>query len=162
MSAIPRNISGNSRAVLLISLLLLVAPAAQAQTPVFPTETFTPQVGVLVSTLATGDFNGDGQPDLAYLSVPGSGTPSPTLTVLLNQGAAKFPVAVTTNSLTGCSPSSQSYSLVAADMNKDNKLDLVLTCPTGYVVVLIGNGVTVAFRARLIMRCQGRWRWLLW
>ena len=140
MSAIPRNISGNLRAALLISLLLLVAPAAQAQTPVFPTETFTPQVGVLVSTLATGDFNGDGQPDLAYLSVPGSGTPSPTLTVLLNQGAAKSPVAVTTNSLTGCSPSSQRYSLVAADMNKDNKLDLVLTCPTGYVVVLIGNG----------------------
>ena len=87
MSAIPRNIPGNLRAALLISVLLLVAPAAQAQTPVFPTETFTLQVGVLVSTLATGDFNGDGQPDLAYLSVPGSGTPSPTLTVLLNQGA---------------------------------------------------------------------------
>src|ERR1700684_2178051 len=143
MSAIPRKISGNLRAVsvpLLISFLLLVAPAAPAQTPVFPTETFTPQVGVLVSTLATGDFNGDGQPDLAYLSVPGSGTPTPTLTVLLNQGPAKSPVAVTTNSLTGCSPSSQRYSLVAVDMNKDNKLDLVLTCPTGYVVVLIGNG----------------------
>ena len=140
MSATPRNIPGKMRAVLLISLLLLVASAAGAQTPVFPTQSFTPQVGVLVSTLATGDFNGDGQPDLAYLSVPGSGTPSPTLTVLLNQGAAKSPIAVTTNSLTACSPSSQRYSLVAADMNKDNKLDLVLTCPTGYVVVLIGNG----------------------
>jgi hypothetical protein len=143
MSGIPRNIPRNLRPFLVllsISLLLLLAPVAQAQTPVFPTDSFTPQVGVLVSTLATGDFNGDGQPDLAYLSVPGSGTPPPTLTVLLNQGAAKSPVAVTTNSLTACSPSSAPYSLAAADMNKDNKLDLVLTCPTGYVVVLIGNG----------------------
>ena len=89
--------------------------------------------------MATGDFNGDGQPDLAYLSVPGEGTPPPTLTVLLNQGANNPPVAVTTTSLTGCTRS-QLIQLVAADMNKDNKLDLVLTCPAGYVAVLIGNG----------------------
>jgi hypothetical protein len=122
---------------LLISPLLLVAAAAQTP-PIFPTVNFTPPVGVTVGgTIVSGDFNGDGQPDLAYLSVPGEGTAAPTLTVLLNQGANNPSVAVTTNSLTGCPSASQ---LVAADMNKDNKLDLVLSCPAGYVAVLIGNG----------------------
>jgi hypothetical protein len=36
--------------------------------------------------------------------------------------------------------SSYRYWLVAADMNKDNRLDVVLTCPNGYVAELIGNG----------------------
>ena len=113
--------------------LFLMSAAAQTQKPIFPVDNFTSPGGVLVSPLATGDFNGDGQPDIAYLWVPGSeGTPPPTLTVLLNRGANNPPIAVTTNSLTGC-PSSHRYSLVAADMNKDNKLDLVLTCPNGYV-----------------------------
>jgi Bacterial Ig-like domain (group 3)/FG-GAP-like repeat len=137
------KLSGSLRSILLpllIPPLLLAAAAAQTQPPIFPTDSFTPQAGVLVGSLATGDFNGDGQPDVAYLSVPGEGTPPPTLTVLLNQGANNPPVAVTTNSLTGCTWASQLYSLVAADMNKDNKLDLVLTCPAGYVAVLIGNG----------------------
>jgi hypothetical protein len=137
------KLSGSLRSILLpllISPLLLAAAAAQTQPPIFPTDSFTPQAGVLVGSLATGDFNGDGQPDVAYLSVPGEGTPPPTLTVLLNQGANNPPVAVTTNSLTGCTWASQLYSLVAADMNKDNKLDLVITCPAGYVAVLIGNG----------------------
>ena len=127
-------------ACLLISPLLLVAAAAQTQPPIFPTDSIVPPVGVLISSLATGDFNGDGQPDLAYLSVPGSGTSPPTLTVLLNQGANQPPVAVTTNSLTSCTVGLRLYSLVAADMNKDKSLDLVLTCPSGYVAVLIGNG----------------------
>jgi Bacterial Ig-like domain (group 3)/FG-GAP-like repeat len=144
VSAYPwSNVPGSLRSILaslLISPLLLAAAAAQTQPPIFPTDSFTLQAGVLVGSLATGDFNGDGQPDVAYLSVPGAGTPPPTLTVLLNQGANNPAVAVTTNSLTGCTWGSQLYSLVAADLNKDNKLDLVLTCPAGYVAVLIGNG----------------------
>lgn len=35
-----------------------------------------------------------------------------------------------------CTP----QTLVAGDLNKDDKLDLVLTCQEGYVVVLLGNG----------------------
>jgi Bacterial Ig-like domain (group 3)/FG-GAP-like repeat len=134
------KISGSLRSILaslLISPLLLVAAAAQTQPPIFPTDSFTPPVGVVNGSLLSGDFNGDGQPDLAYLSVPRSGAPVPTVTVLLNQGGNIPPVAVTTNSLTGCTSALQ---LVAADMNKDNKLDLLLTCPAGYVAVLIGNG----------------------
>ncbi len=125
---------------LLLSPLLIAAAGAQTQPPIFPANSFTPQAGVTISSLATGDFNGDGQSDVAYLWVPGEGTPPPTLTVLLNQGANNPPVAVTTTSLTSCTQGSQLYSLVAADLNKDNKLDLVLTCPVGFVAVLIGNG----------------------
>ena len=37
--------------------LLLVSAAAETQQPIFPVENFTPEGGVLVSPLATGDFN---------------------------------------------------------------------------------------------------------
>jgi hypothetical protein len=106
MFADPRlSISRRLRFVLvpwLLSPLFLVSAAAENQQPIFPVDNFTPPAGVSVSPLATGDFNGDGQPDIAYLSVPGGGTPPPTLTVLLNQGANNPPIAVTTTSLTGC------------------------------------------------------------
>jgi hypothetical protein len=138
---IPRNF--RSVLVSLLALALPVAAGAQSQTPVFPIDSFMPPLGVVVSPLVTGDFNGDGQPDLAYISVPAyvpSGTPQPTLIVLLNQGAGNPPIPVSTSSLSNCASASERYSLVSADMNKDNKLDLVLSCPVGYVAVLIGNG----------------------
>lgn len=144
MFATPRlSISRCLRFVMVSWLLLplfLISAAAQTQQPIFPLDNFTSPGGVLVSPLATGDFNGDGQPDIAYLWVPSAGAPPPTLTVLLSQGASNPPIAVTTTSLTGCSFSSYSYSLVAADMNKDNRLDVLLTCPNGYVAELMGNG----------------------
>jgi hypothetical protein len=122
---------------LFISPMLLAAATAQTQKPIFPTTQFVAQTGDALG-MTTGDFNGDGLPDVAYLAVPTSGSPVPTVTVLLDQGANTPPVAVTTNPLNGCT--GYSRSLAAADMNKDNKLDLVLTCSTGYVAVLIGNG----------------------
>ncbi len=141
MSANPRlKVPGNLRSVLVslfISPVLLAAATAQTQQPIFPTTQFVAQTGVVLSMI-TGDFNGDGQPDVAYVAVPPEGAPVPTVTVLLDQGANTPPVAVTTNSLNGCV--GDSSSLAAADMNNDNKLDLVLTCSTGYVAVLIGNG----------------------
>jgi hypothetical protein len=144
MSAMsPWKLPGSLRYVLISLLsipLLSSAASAQSQTPIFPIDSFIAPVGVVVSTLASGDFNGDSQTDLAYLSVPPSGTAPPTLTVLLNQGAGNPPSPVTTTSLSGCIPGAAQFSLISADMNKDNKLDLVLTCPAGYVAVLLGNG----------------------
>jgi hypothetical protein len=144
MSAIPwcntRRQIGPSLLFFLITPLLPVATLGQTQQPIFPTTQVTVPTGVVLS-LATGDFNGDGQPDVAYVTVPSTSTQGPppvTLTVLLNQGATNPPVAVTTSSLSGCS--GDSISMAAADMNKDNKLDLVLTCSNGSVAVLPGNG----------------------
>jgi hypothetical protein len=51
----------------LLSPLFLMSAAAQTQQPIFPVDNFTSPGGVLVSPLATGDSNGDGQPDIAYL-----------------------------------------------------------------------------------------------
>jgi len=122
----------------LVALLLCFATEAEAQATIFPTTPLSP-IGA-VSAMAVGDFNGDGQPDLAYISPPqivsGVPTPYPTVVVRLNQGPANPPTSVVTSSLS-CTAGS---SLVAADMNNDQKTDLVLTCSEGYVVVLLGNG----------------------
>ncbi len=59
---------------LLLPLFLLSA-AAETQQPIFPVDNFASPGGVLVSPLATGDFNGDGQPDIAYLWVPAAKEP---------------------------------------------------------------------------------------
>src|SRR5271155_2216834 len=104
MSASPGyQIHKRSRFSLLLFLiipLLFVVSSAQTQPPIFPTTDFTAPAGD-ATALATGDFNGDGQPDLAYISVPyysPTPNPPPTLTVLLNQGANVPPIPVTTNS----------------------------------------------------------------
>jgi hypothetical protein len=124
--------------LLCIALITLLPAAAIAQTqpPLFPIANFLP-IGA-VSTPATGDFNGDGQPDLIYAPppIPTGSTQFATLTVLLNQGATSNPTPVVTNSLSCTSVTS----LMTADMNNDNKLDVVLTCPEGFVAILFGNG----------------------
>jgi hypothetical protein len=126
--ALLRILSGvRSLLVLLIALLVSAFTSAQTQ-PIFSTTSFYPIPNFYAT--AAGDFNGDGQPDLAYISYKQLGA-----TVLLNQGATTPPIAVVTNSLT-CG----AITIAAADMNADKRLDLVLTCSEGYVVVLLGNG----------------------
>jgi hypothetical protein len=118
-----------------LSALLPVAAIAQSQPHLFPIANFLP-IGA-VSTPATGDFNSDGQPDLIFSSPTAAGGGQfATLTVLLNQGATSNPTPVITNSLSCTSVTS----LAVADMNNDNKLDVVLTCPEGFVAILFGNG----------------------
>jgi Bacterial Ig-like domain (group 3)/FG-GAP-like repeat len=110
----------------LIAPLLSLPLFALSQTPIFPVPVTAPAV---VGT--QGDFNGDGQIDQASI------TSDSSITVYLNEGANNPATPVVTSGIT-CAPSV----LVAADMNKDNKLDLVVTCAgsQGYVAVLLGNG----------------------
>src|SRR5437773_11481852 len=78
-------------------------------------------------SVAVGDFNGDGKPDLAVVS---SG--STNVAVLLGKGDGTFQSAV--NYDTGTSPNS----VAVGDFNGDGKLDLVVGGST--VSVLLGNG----------------------
>jgi len=78
----------------------------------------------------TGDFNRDGNPDLA---IANSG--SDNLSVLIGNGSGGFAAAV--NYATGSTPSS----IGAADFNRDGKLDLAVANLNGdNVSVLLGAG----------------------
>jgi hypothetical protein len=124
---------------LLLSACLVATPLVLAQKPIYlvPTLNFSTP-GALASV--RGDFNGDGQSDVAYVtSTTGSLQIDVTLTVLLNQGTNP-PISVSAAPFSCLNSGGGSVSLAAADLNNDNHLDLILTCPTGYVVVLLGNG----------------------
>jgi hypothetical protein len=113
---------------------------SQAQTqPIYPTTESS--TGPATDGLATGDFNNDGQADIAFINSGPATNSSPEpfiqITVLLNQGASEAAIPVKTTSV-DCT---DAFSLVAADLNNDKNLDLAFVCPTaGYVVVLLGNG----------------------
>jgi hypothetical protein len=122
------------RSLLVLLIALLVSASTSAQTPpIFPTTSFYPAYlgsNALPNATAAGDFNGDELPDVAFISPSGG-----TATVLLSQGSTTPAISVVSNPLS-CDP----ITLTAADMNLDKKLDLVLICSEGYVVVMFGNG----------------------
>jgi hypothetical protein len=81
-------------------------------------------------SMAVGDFNGDGQPDLAVTNSGANG-----VNVFLNSGGGLS--AVSAIPATGDSPTS----VAAADFNGDGKLDLAVTnSGSNNVTILLGNG----------------------
>lgn len=112
------------------------------------TGTFLPAVNYAVGSegsdpvsVAVGDFNGDGKPDLAVANAKEGGSVS----VLLNDGNGTFQAAV--NYMVGGVPTS----VAAGDFNADGNLDLVVAGVAGpkdlfYVGVLLGDG-SGGFRA---------------
>jgi hypothetical protein len=119
----------------LVATFLFACAGANGQQPLFPVTTFYNPPNS-ASAFATGDFNGDGQPDIVFATPAVTGTSQfATLTVLLNNGASS-PTSVVTNSL-NCARVPQ---IVAADINNDKNLDLVISCVEGEIVVLFGNG----------------------
>jgi hypothetical protein len=81
-------------------------------------------------SMAVGDFNGDGQPDVAVVNSGANG-----VNVFLNTGGCLS--VVYTMPATGAGPSS----IVAADFNGDGKLDLaVANSGSNSVTILLGNG----------------------
>jgi hypothetical protein len=96
----------------------------------------TPAAGVYPTSIAVGDFNGDGKPDLAVANSNDN-----TVTVLLGNGDGTFEAAA--SPATGVNPTS----IAVGDFNGDGKTDLVVAnggnSGNGYagtVTILLGNG----------------------
>ncbi|HZW79628.1 MAG TPA: FG-GAP-like repeat-containing protein [Candidatus Deferrimicrobiaceae bacterium] len=95
-------------------------------------------------SLAVGDVNGDGNPDLAVAGqCPGStNCAEGVISILLGNGDGTFQSAVSYNSGDG-----YPTSIAIGDINGDGKLDLAVAdqcatgnCPNGAVTLLLGNG----------------------
>jgi subtilisin family serine protease len=87
-----------------------------------------------IQGVAVGDFNIDGNPDLAIVSRPPSSTNS-EVSILFGNGAGLF--GPPTNYATG----KNSSFVLAADFNKDGKLDLVVSnSQSADISVLLNNG----------------------
>ncbi len=102
-------------------------------------------VGYGVLSLTVADVNGDGKPDVIASNLQTSTGPEGQVAVLLGNGDGTFQPAVTYDS-----GGTEAISVAVADVNGDNKLDLVVSneCGSndecgavdGTVGVLFGNG----------------------
>jgi hypothetical protein len=90
-------------------------------------------VGNNPHSVAVGDFNGDGIPDLVTVGNTSAGT----VTTLLGKGDGTFTQAANSPFNVGTFP----QSVAAGDFNGDGILDLAVTNSTvGTVTILLGNG----------------------
>jgi len=110
-------------------ILLALAAARCAQFTAAPGSPFT--VGTKPMSVAVGDFNGDGNPDLAIANGDG------TVTVLLGNGAGGFAPAPGSPFAAGSGPSA----VAVGDFNGDGKPDLAIAdYAANNVTVLLGDG----------------------
>ena len=110
-------------------MLLALAAAACAQFTAAPGSPFT--VGTKPMSVAVGDFNGDGKPDLAIARGDG------TVTVLLGTGGGGFAAAPGSPFPAGSGPSA----VAVGDFNGDGKPDLAIAdYDANRVTVLLGDG----------------------
>ncbi len=115
------------------SLLLalgLASATAQAQTPTFDAMTRYPSGASGNYFVATGDLNGDGVLDMVTSNLNSS-----SVSVLLGRATGGFDPAVPYSMTYGDNPSQ----LALADLNQDNKLDVVVATQST-VIVLLGTG----------------------
>jgi YD repeat-containing protein len=111
--------------------VLGTASVSSAGTTLAFTNASTSGTGNDPGPVITGDFNGDGKPDLAVGNYGG------TVTILLGNGDGTFTQASGSPITVGTEP----ISIAVADFNGDGKLDLaVVNFDDGTVTILLGNG----------------------
>jgi uncharacterized protein (TIGR03437 family) len=113
---------------------MAVATAAPAAQPLSFSRTEIP-AGPWCCSIVTGDFNGDGKPDLAVTFSDSLDAGGRQLLVLMGNGGERLAARNIVDL-------GQSFLLVAAvDVNGDKKADLIITAPfNGDSFVLPGNG----------------------
>ena len=103
--------------------------------------------GSVPLSAVSGDFNGDGKPDLIVAFSPTDNTQPGGIAVLLGKGDGTFqtPVTITLPGpiIQQAVGSASSAALAAGDFNGDGKLDVVTTiqgATSNQAAVLLGNG----------------------
>ncbi len=113
-----------------LGILLALSASAYAQFTAAPGSPFV--VGAQPASVAVGDFNGDGRPDIAIANYG-----SNSVTVLLGDGAGGFTAAPGSPFAVGAWP----VSVAVGDFNGDGKRDLAIANHNdNTVTVLLGNG----------------------
>src|SRR5437773_2037201 len=139
-----RNFAMHVRKIALILCLLLlfaVSNTASAVTLGFQPAVTYP-VGNAPTAVAAGDFNGDGELDLAVVNVGNASTSDDgSVSILLGNGDGTFKAAMNFRGCKNCNR------IAAADFNADNKSDLALLRPgdasagdNGDVTIFLSNG----------------------
>jgi hypothetical protein len=129
-----RGLKRIQRAVLYVLALLCCSPLTALAQVTFSTQAYP--IKQAPYQVTTGDFNGDGKPDVAVLSLAGG-----TVSILLNNGDGTFASAVDFPAITPQVFIGLSFRGIAVgDINGDNKLDLIATNPGASVNVLLGRG----------------------
>ena len=101
----------------------------------FPVAYSYPVTNVGYMLIATGDFNGDGQPDIAAIN-----TNVMAINVFLSKGDGTFSTAP------GITTSIYPYAIAVGDFNHDGKLDIAVATPQfavsspGQLFIYLGNG----------------------
>jgi hypothetical protein len=119
------------RGVLLGAVVLLLSsttePAAWAQQFLFGRN--DSPISLNATSVAIGDFNGDGKLDAVVVEDQNS-----SVAVLLGKPDGTFQAAVAYSTLSG------PISVAVADFNGDGRLDLAVTDGGSFVSILLGNG----------------------
>lgn len=127
---------------LLLVLLLSITTIGWCQSRTFQNPAFLPTAGD-PAALASGDWNGDGKQDLAYID----DSANPSLHVLLGNGDGTFSPGQTLALPSGsCAYVNSTHAcfLVPTDLNGDHKVDLIflstLDNSTATITALLGVG----------------------
>ena len=130
MDFVRAEYSGDSTFTRAMSPPLALTVRASATSSLTPDPAAAFAAGTNPKAVITGDFNGDGRPDLAVVNNGGN-----TVSILLGNGDGSFQSAV--DYPVDLSP----VAIAAADLNGDGKLDLVVAnSNSNDVSVLLGSG----------------------